>query len=123
MAIVMAWALARPVPVHVHAYSGHDHADHHHGPATHDHHPPATTSHDGDSRLSSCDPATHVVFLRVATTTAQATVTVPFAVFGLYVLASDSARSGAMSSIDVRQHSPPCFSPRSPRAPPFFTTA
>ncbi len=119
----MAWALTRPAAVHVHVYSGHDHVDHHHGPATHDHHRPATSSHDGDSRLSSCDPAAHAVFLRVATTAATAAVIVPFAAVELYVLAPDSARCGAMSPIDVRQHSPPGFTPRSPRAPPSFTAA
>lgn len=123
IAIVMAWALTRPAPVHVHAYSGHDHVDHHHGPATHDHHRPATSSHDGDSRLSSCDPAAHAVFLRLATTTATAAVVVPFAAVELYVLAPDSARGGAVALIDVRQHSPPRGTLLPARAPPCLSAA
>ena len=104
-------------------HSGHDHVDHHDGPATHDHHRPATSSDDGDSRLSSCDAAVHSIFLSVATTTAAAVFTVPFEAVELYVLAPDSARFCAVSPIDVRQHSPPGLTLLSPRAPAFFRAA
>ena len=119
----MVWALARPAAVHVHAYSGHDHGDHDHGPATHDHDRPAPSSDEGEPRLSSCDPADHVIFLSVATTTAMATFTLPFEVVELYALPVRSPRGGIVPPIDARQHSPPRFTPLSPRAPPFSATA
>ena len=121
--IVVTWALARPAPVHVHAYSGHDHVDHHHGPATHDHHRPATASGDGDSRVSSCDPADHAIFINVATTAATAAFTVPFDAVELYALPTRAPRGGRASPIDARQHSPPTWTPLPARAPPSFSAA
>jgi hypothetical protein len=122
LAIAVAWALARPAPVHVHASGGHHHRSHDHGPATHDHHRPAL-ARDVGPRLSSCDPAAHVVPLTVATTTATASFTVPFDAVEIYRAAEDFSQLRILVSVDPRQHGPPGGTRTPSRAPPSFTAA
>ena len=76
VALVLAQALvvssAMASSLHVHEYLGHDHPDHHHGPANHKHDHPAvadrdhhsTAAHDDDHPTvggESCDPGRHAV--------------------------------------------------------------
>src|ERR1044071_1983552 len=68
-ALVVSTALGSSV--HVHEYLGHDHPEHHHGPASHEHHHEAVADDDhhdetGDHGLpalqaDSCDPGRHAV--------------------------------------------------------------
>lgn len=122
LAIVMLWSSTGRASMHVHAYTGHDHVDHHHGPATHDHDRHAPANGDGE-RFPSCDPGAHAIFLASATTTVPtaAVFSVPFDSVELYAVAPECACCGPVYAIDVRQHSPPRCTPQSPRAPPSFT--
>jgi hypothetical protein len=63
-ALVVSWTMA--TSLHVHEYVGHDHPDHHHGPASHehqhsgsaeqDHHAPAEDEDHPAIQAESCDP-------------------------------------------------------------------
>ena len=129
-AIVQALVVstAAGVSLHVHEYLGHDHPEHHHGPASHDHHHTAIADNDhGDEtedhsltafQADSCDPGQHAV-----------AVTMGYAqVPQLYVdIAEQTGPTGGVPAepvesvapvTDVRVHGPP-FDPRIPsRAPP-----
>src|SRR5688572_22365501 len=114
--------------LHVHEYIGHDHPDHHHGPAVHDHDHPATADrdhHDDEDRdhpawqADPCEPGRHAV------TIGAACACIPRAQVDLaelpgpaVVLAGAPIRS-TVPFTDVRVHGPP-FGARTPaRAPPF----
>lgn len=132
MFLALAALLAsRPASMqHVHVYEGHDHPEHHHGPAAHSHEqadphrhhdeiPAATSGH----RLESCDPGEHVVpvvFTCVSPTAQQAPLA-DVAVVGR-VNPPDVVRCCATLS-DVRAHSPPRLTDAPLRAPPVVRPA
>lgn len=130
-ALVVSTALA--ASLHVHEYAGHDHPEHHHGPASHEHHQAAIADDDHHDktedhalpafRASSCDPGHHAVAVTMGCAQvpqlhmAIADVPSPTIVVPCAVVRS-------MASVrDVRVHGPP-FNCRIPaRAPPLTPQA
>lgn len=131
-AVVLAQALvvsaATGSSLHVHEYVGHDHPDHHHGPATHAHehstdHDPAHHSateseHETTIEAERCEPGRHAVTASMVCShiprvqvdlaeLAEPTVSIPNA----------HVRS-AVRLTDVRVHGPPLDAGIPPRAPP-----
>ena len=119
---------AAGMALHVHEYPGHDHPEHHHGPASHEHHhaPVADDDHHDeaeDHRLpalqaGSCDPGQHAV----AVTMGYGKVPplhVDIAELPLPTVLVPAAPIQCVTRVtDVRVHGPP-FDPRIPsRAPP-----
>ena len=109
-------------PFHIHAYTEHDHPEHHHGPALHEHHhPQATLQHDGDHdplRLESCDPGQHAVSL------VMACASPPHLPIVVAERADPSRVEPSVTPtlnrliVDIRVHGPPARGRIPPRAPP-----
>jgi hypothetical protein len=130
LAALAALAASGPVSMlHVHAYEGHDHPDHHHGPAAHSHDEADHDRHRDESpgatsiHLESCDPGEHavpVVFTCVSPIAHQA----PLAdgAVAVLIVAPDVASCCATLS-DVRAHSPPRLTDAPLRAPPVVHAA
>jgi hypothetical protein len=114
--------------LHIHEYVGHDHPDHHHGPAAHDHDYPATPDGDHDAepgdddhaslRANPCNPGRHAVGVSIGCACIlQAHVDLAELPGPTIIVQSAPVRS-AVPFTDVRVHGPP-FDPRIPaRAPP-----
>jgi hypothetical protein len=112
--------------LHVHAYEGHDHPDHHHGPAAHSHdalidhadHTATAPADQGSVRLGSCDPSEHVVpfAFTCVSPTVHHVLGVGTAVPA--VLAPNVLRCCRILPRDVRAHSPPRLTDAPLRAPP-----
>jgi hypothetical protein len=125
-ALVVSTAMGSSL--HVHEYLGHDHPDHHHGPASHEHHQSVAVDSDYHSsyedsdhpglRSQSCDPGRHAV--AVTTGCAQ----VPQLHVDIAEMPGPTARmAGApVQSVapvaDVRVHGPPSDLRIPSRAPP-----
>ena len=106
--------------VHTHAYSDHDHPEHHHGLSAHEHHGTASTaSHprDGVARLEGCEPGKHAVSLTFVCAAPQ--VHTLHAELTLVVSGTSNIEPGEIvHDNDVRVHGPPGPPESSPRAPP-----
>jgi hypothetical protein len=109
--------------LHIHAYSDHDHPEHHHGPAPHDHHT-SPAHHDAEGpTLESCDPGEHAVSITMGC------APLPRA----HVIHAEYGWPGIVEPLilvrsfhpitDVRVHGPPPRTQSSPRAPPLITHA
>jgi len=109
--------------LHVHAYTDHDHPEHHHGPAVHDHDEIEQHDEAGDVRLDECDPAQHVLTL------AALCVAAPELSLFDDALKPSAIRAPRLSSLvashltDVRVHGPPLDARLAPRAPPVSLSA
>jgi len=120
IALASTWGQASAL--HIHAYTDHDHPEHHHGLAVHQH---ETKSHQADSssRLESCDPGRHtvpLVFLCASPPQAQASDS---EFVSPAVPAPVPRLDGAIDITDVRVHGPPHLTQASPRAPPLSIPA
>jgi hypothetical protein len=130
--IVLAWALtvssATTSSLHVHEYVGHDHPDHHHGPATHEHEHSERTDndhqavahHDHQPSIApeSCDPGRHAVIVRLGCACVPQVHGDLAELPGPTVAAPRATIRSAIPLTDVRVHGPP-FDPGIPsRAPP-----
>jgi hypothetical protein len=114
--------------LHVHEYVGHDHPDHHHGPAAHDHDHPATTDRDHHSheenedhpawQADACEPGRHAVSVSMSCACIlQAHVDLAELPGPTVGVPSAPIRS-TVPFTEVRVHGPP-FDARIPaRAPP-----
>jgi len=126
VAVAMLSTSGSAVWQHVHAYAGHDHPDHHHGPASHSHVADRHTraeSQDETARLEGCDPGEHavsVVFTYVAPQPDHAPVPVVLAT--LVVPRPEQPWREVVPS-DVRAHSPPRLTDAPLRAPPLVHLA
>jgi hypothetical protein len=107
--------------MHVHADAGHDHPEHHHGPAAHSHADDQgahTRQVPAQRSMAACHAGDHEVLVRAASIVAK-----PFE-DGLVALPASSSpatevrRSIRIRHADVRVHGPPPHTPSSPRAPP-----
>ena len=134
VAVVLAQALVASSAVgtslHVHEYLGHDHPDHHHGPAAHEHeheretlvdmghHSAALDDHELAVQADSCDPGRHAVSVSMACASV-AQVHVDLAELpGPRIMVPSVPIQSAIPITDVRVHGPP-FDARIPsRAPP-----
>jgi hypothetical protein len=129
-ALIQALAVSTSMAasLHVHEYLGHDHPDHHHGPASHDHQQPPTVDRDHHAHADDedhpawqadpCEPGRH------ATGVSMTCACVPQAhvdlaeVPQLSLVRPIAPARAAVAVIDVRVHGPP-FDARIPaRAPP-----
>lgn len=110
--------------LHTHAYTDHDHPEHHHGLAAHEHHAVAVhADDDGVAHIEGCDPSQHTIsFAFVCAAPPQ--VHAGDAELNLPFVPSPSPLSGsAVEYMDVRVHGPPLRTQASPRAPPISLPA
>jgi hypothetical protein len=112
--------------LHTHAYTDHDHPEHHHGPAVHDYHhlesraEARSESGDGLPHLESCDPGEHVVSIVLACAVTPQ-VLIAAAECGSAILIAPLIASQRTSDVrDVRVHGPPFRNQAPPRAPPLI---
>jgi hypothetical protein len=119
--------------LHVHEYLGHDHPEHHHGPASHEHHHAAiadddhhddTEDHDLPAlQADSCDPAQHAVAVRMGCAQVPPLHVDVAELPGPPILVPAVPVQSVAPVTDVRVHGPP-FDSRIPvRAPPFTPQA
>jgi hypothetical protein len=104
--------------LHIHAYTDHDHPEHHHGFAAHEHHRSVRHHDDDVVHLETCDPGQHAVSLTMGC------APVP----RVHVIDAECASPAAVESLvpfrsvhhftDVRVHGPPLLAQAPPRAPP-----
>ena len=116
---------------HLHAYSDHDHPDHHHGPATHEHRvtadlPEHSADQDGirvETVPGDDDPGRHALsFSTGATCGHRVEITVAI-VPGPALMDPGAPTWSALAPTDVRAHGPPLTASTSPRAPPLLHLA
>ena len=126
-ALVVSTALG--TSLHVHEYVGHDHPEHHHGPASHEHHPAAIAENDHHDETEdhgltalpadSCDPARHAVAVAMGCAqVSQLHIAISELPSPTVVVPAAPVQSVAPVR-DVRVHGPPFDSRIPARAPPF----
>jgi hypothetical protein len=119
--------------LHVHEYRGHDHPDHHHGPASHEHHHSAAADHDRHSdhedkdqpglSAESCDPGRHAVAVTMGCAQVPQLQVDIAELPAPSVLVPAAPVGSAVAVTDVRVHGPQ-FDARIPsRAPPLTRLA
>jgi hypothetical protein len=104
--------------LHTHAYTDHDHPEHHHGLSVHHHDGTPTRAADGAARLDTCDPAQHTVSFAVACAAPPQHHAVDAEVGPRPSLSPELRVEPAVGDADVRVHGPPSRTQASPRAPP-----
>jgi hypothetical protein len=125
-ALVVSTATA--TSLHVHEYIGHDHPEHHHGPASHehqhssfpdsDHHDEGVGEDDPAIEAGSCGPGRHAVAVTFGCVHVPQIHVEIAEVAGPTVIAPTAPIRSATSITEVRVHGPP-FDIRIPsRAPP-----
>jgi hypothetical protein len=124
LVVSTAWGAS----LHVHEYLGHDHPEHHHGPASHEHHQAAIADDDHHDetedhglpalQADSCDPGHHAV----AVTMGCAQVPQLHAAIAELPSPTVVVPAAPVQSVaavrDVRVHGPPFDSRIPARAPP-----
>ena len=127
--VLLALPASSPVPVlHVHAYEGHEHPDHRHGPAAHSHEAASHHRHQDEStddgvRIQACSAGAHAVaavFTCVASTSCQAP---PGEAVVLVRVSSPPPMARRVKVSDLRAHSPPRLTDAPLRAPPVVHSA
>ena len=134
-AIVQALVLstAAEASLHVHEYLGHDHPEHHHGPASHEHHHAAiadddhhdeTEDHDIPAlQADACDPGQHAVAVRMGCAQAPPLHLDIAELPGPPILVPAAPVQSVAPVTDVRVHGPPFDSRIPARAPPVTSQA
>lgn len=126
LAVAIAGSSMTPRSLHVHVSAGHSHQEHEHGLASHEHHRQVPDPARRHLQLSSCDPATHAVFLSHTFKAFSATTTYAIATLTterLTVASPRVERYQPPARIEARQHGPPGKTPVSPRPPPSTQSA
>lgn len=134
VAIVLALTLAEfstAASPHVHVYLGHDHPDHHHGPATHEHERVLRDhAHSGEAaaripaaRPESCNPGRHAVGARAGVVSVACQQIDGAVLPGPAVGDPSPAMTSALPVTDVRVHGPPNGVRLPSRAPPVAARA
>jgi hypothetical protein len=124
----MVVSTAAGVSLHVHEYLGHDHPEHHHGPASHEHYHAAIADDDHHDetedhslptlQVDSCDPGQHAVTVTMGCAKVPQWHVDIAALPGPTVFVPAAPVQSVAPVTDVRVHGPP-FDPRIPsRAPP-----
>jgi hypothetical protein len=119
--------------LHVHEYLGHDHPEHHHGPASHDHHRAAIADDDHHEetedhgllafQADSCDPGHHAVAVTMGCAQVpQLHIAIAELPSPTVVVPAAPVQSVAPVR-DVRVHGPPFDSRIPARAPPLTPQA
>jgi hypothetical protein len=125
-ALVVSTALG--ASLHVHEYAGHDHPEHHHGPASHEHHQAAIADDDHHQETEdhgllafhadSCDPGRHAVAVTMGCAQVPQLQIVIAELPSPTVVVPAAPVQSVAPVTDVRVHGPP-FDPRiRSRAPP-----
>ena len=139
LALVLSQALvvstATGSLLHVHDYTGHDHPDHHHGPASHEHHVYYAVEHREDhhdeeerhggpvASGDSCDPGRHAVAVTMGCAHVPQLQLTIAELPGPAIFAPSTTVRSSIPITDVRVHGPP-FDTRSPsRGPPLIALA
>ena len=136
-ALVLAHALvassAMGSSLHVHEYVGHDHPDHHHGPASHEHHHAALADQwhhapevDEDHpalRAEPCDPGRHAVAVTMGCAHVPQMHVDLADVPGPAIVVPPAPIRSATPVTDVRVHGPPFDLGIPSRAPPLIPLA
>ena len=115
--------------LHVHRYAGHDHPEHHHGPAAHEHHQAAprhehdfpNTKHAPRPEWTPCDPGQHALSLTIACATPPYGFTLVAQCEPMGTVAAARDHGPAVAFTDARAHGPPTCTQAPPRAPPLST--
>jgi hypothetical protein len=137
LAFVLVQALvassATTSALHVHEYVGHDHPDHHHGPATHEHQQSALADchhqfvghddHQPSIEPESCDPGRHAVSVTLGCACVPQVHVELSELAGATVAAPAAPIRSAIPVTDVRVHGPPFESRIPARAPPLIPHA
>jgi hypothetical protein len=120
VAFVFVGVVGRASPLHTHAYSGHDHREHNHGPAAHAHAQAPAHHDEGDDspHFDTCDPGQHAVPVTIGAA--------PLPHADSFHAESSNARivarlvlvRSANTLTDVRVHGPPSLRHVPTRAPP-----
>jgi len=130
VALALAQALvlstASAPSLHVHEYVGHDHPEHHHGPASHehfhseiaDHHTSADDGRHPSVQAESCDPGQHAVAVTMGCAQLRQVHVDVAELPGPATLALASPGRSPASVSDVRVHGPPFDLGIPSRAPP-----
>jgi hypothetical protein len=125
LALVLASTSGQVSALHIHAYTDHDHPEHHHGLAAHEHQPPALHDDDDDDviHLESCDPGQHALSITMGSAPLPQ----------VHAIDGESATPGSVAPLvqlrsvhhvtDVRVHGPPTRTQAAPRAPPLIYPA
>jgi hypothetical protein len=118
--------------LHVHEYVGHNHPDHHHGPAPHEHHF-SVTEHDDHSgaedtdhpalHAESCDPGRHAVAVAMACAQVPQVHVEIAELPGPTLLNPAAPVRSPLAVTDVRVHGPPLDFTVPSRAPPLIPHA
>ena len=130
-ALVVSTALG--ASLHVHEYAGHDHPEHHHGPASHEHHQTAIADDDHHDeteahglpaiQADSCDPGHHAVAVTMGCAQVpQLHIAIAELPSPTVVVPAAPVQSVAPVR-DVRVHGPPFDSRIPARAPPLTPQA
>jgi hypothetical protein len=121
----MVMSSATGSSLHVHEYAGHDHPEHHHGPAAHEHHhsAPAGEHHTEDQdhpglQADSCDPGRHAVAATMVCAQAPRIHVDIAELPGPAILVAAVSVRSAIALTDVRVHGPPIDRGIPARAPP-----
>ena len=125
-ALVVSTAMG--ASLHVHEYLGHDHPEHHHGPASHEHHHSTLAEQDHDSvaedhdppalQADSCDPGRHAVAVTMGCGQVPQVHVDVAELPGPTIIDLVAPLDSVATVTDVRVHGPP-FDFRVPsRAPP-----
>ena len=114
-ALVVSTAMG--ASLHVHEYLGHDHPEHHHGPASHEHHHAAIADddhHDGTEdhglpalQADSCDPGQHAAAVTMGCAQVPQLHVDIAELPGPTVLVPTAPVQSAAPVTDVRVHGPP----------------
>jgi len=138
VAVVLVQALAVSTSMasslHVHEYIGHDHPDHHHGPAAHEHNHPATVEGDhhharaGDEDQPAwqddpCEPGRHAVAVRMGCACIPQAHVDLAELPGPTLAVQGTPNRSAVPITDVRVHGPPLDARIRARAPPLIPQA
>jgi hypothetical protein len=109
--------------LHTHAYTDHDHPEHHHGPAAHGHDAEPAPPDGGTAHLESCDPGKHAMSFAFVWASPPQVHAVDAE---LRLPATPRVEMHIERSVrhaDVRVHGPPPRTLSSPRAPPVTALA
>lgn len=112
--------------LHVHEYVGHDHPDHHHGPAVHDHPGTADRDHHGHAddeahpawEADPCGPGRHAVAVSIGCASVPPMNVDLAELPGPTLAVPSSPIRSAVPFTDVRVHGPPFDARTASRAPP-----
>ena len=130
----MVVSAAAASSLHVHEYAGHNHPEHHHGPASHEHghqhHAPPDPDHHVEGvhedhpemEGEPCDPGRHAVAVTLGCTDITQVHIEIAELAGPTVIAPTALVRSAGPITDVRAHGPP-FDRTPSRAPPLVSPA